>query len=542
MRNCILVLFGLLEVIYFGDCHHDGLGYKPKLAGPALTATAGQPWPKPQLLKNYNQGYVVVRPTLFRFELVGNNCDMIEDALKRYYSIIDGTVVVKAGPVNKARSNSIHKAKPWKNSTNFRGYLDVLNIHLMGPCETYPHEKMDESYEIKIDSPDIPGKGILVATTNWGLLRGLETFSQLLFPTEDFTSLQLRSTLVVDYPRFPFRSVLLDTSRHYLSKKVILQNLDLMAMNKYNVFHWHIVDDQSFPYQSKTFPELSERGAYHPYTHVYTQKDIADIIEYARVRGIRVVPEFDSPGHTLSWGNGQPDLLTACYKDGKPDGTFGPVDPTQETTYDFLKLFFKEISDVFPDKFIHLGGDEVDFSCWKTNPRIAEFMKEQNFTEYAKVEEYYMQQLVNIVQSFPNNNSYLVWQEVIDNNVTVSKDTIVHVWKGNEISYEAELLNVVKQGYRALLSSCCFPGTLADKQLVLGGGPAMWAEYVDSTNLIPRLWPRAAVPAERLWSNANVNNTHEAAPRLEEHRCRLLKRGFQVEPANGPGYCPVSWD
>jgi len=216
---------------------------------------------------------------------------------------------------------------------------------------------------------------------------------------------------------------------------------------------------------------------------------------------------------------------------------------------------------VFPDKFIHLGGDEVDFSCWKTSPRITEFMKQQNFTAYEKVEEYYMQQLVNIVQN--NNNSYVVWQEVIDNNVRVNKDTIVHVWKGNEISYEAELLKVTKQGYRALLSSCwylnfisygvdwakyyqcdpqSFPGTAAEKKLVLGGGPAMWGEYVDSTNLIPRLWPRASVPAERLWSNQNVNDTREAAIRLEEHRCRLLKRGFQVEPANGPGYCLVSWD
>ena len=189
-------------------------------------------------------------------------------------------------------------------------------------------------------------------------------------------------------------------------------------------------------------------------------------------------------------------------------------------------------------------------------------MLNQNFTKYETLEQFYMQQLVGIVASFPKNNSYLVWQEVIDNGVQVNQDTIVHVWKDGN-NYAKELESVTSRGYRTLLSSCwylnyisygidwqkyytcdpqAFNGTEAQKRLVLGGGPAMWAEYVDSTNLIPRLWPRAAVPAERLWSRETVKDLDQAAARLEEHRCRLLKRGFPVEPANGPGFCPVTWD
>lgn len=173
-----------------------------------------------------------------------------------------------------------------------------------------------------------------------------------------------------------------------------------------------------------------------------------------------------------------------------------------------------------------------------------------------------MQTLIDIVQTFPQNNSYLVWQEVFDRRgVVLQNDTIIHIWKSENLA--DEIHNVTSAGYRALVYSCwylnyisygidwkkyyeCdpqnFPGTEKQKRKVFGGGAAMWSEYVDSTNLIPRLWPRASVPAERLWSSVKVNDTVDAQQRLEEHRCRLLQRGFNVQPINGPGYCLVSWD
>ncbi|ODM94535.1 Beta-hexosaminidase subunit beta [Orchesella cincta] len=528
------------------------------------TPTRGEPWPKPQHVTKYGQLYMVVRPPVFRFETVRHTCDLVEDALKRYYLLISQ----HHSMLQSFRKDKVgNEEKAWKGTPNYAGYLDVLKVDLMAPCEAYPNENMDESYELKIDTPDLVGQGMLIASSNWGLLRGLETFSQLLYPTSDFAALQLNSTLLFDFPRFSYRSVLLDTSRHYLSKQVILENLEIMAMNKYNVFHWHIVDDQSFPYQSRVFPELSEKGAYHPYLHIYTQEDIAEIVEFARRRGIRVIPEFDTPGHVRSWGNAWTDFLTKCYNShGKPDGTYGPINPLREDVYKKMKSLLQEIIQVFPDSYVHLGGDEVDFNCWKSNPEIQAYMQSQNLTDYGVLESSYMLEIMNIVKTLSRNTTYVVWQEVFDHGAgTINQDAVVSVWKsqGNLTAAGEELDLVTSSGYRAIFSSCwyldyistgrdwpkyylCDPqnfnGTSRQKRLVIGGGAALWGEYVDSTNLTPRLWPRASAPAERLWSSQKVNNTQEASHRLEEHRCRLVQRGFNVQPPNGPSYCIVDWN
>uniref|UniRef100_A0A8C5QMZ6 Beta-hexosaminidase n=1 Tax=Leptobrachium leishanense TaxID=445787 RepID=A0A8C5QMZ6_9ANUR len=498
----------------------------------------GALWPRPRSVQ-ISDDFLYLSPA--RFSIVhgssstaGPSCNLLQDAFNRYYKYIFGD-------------------SKWQESENRPlGELQLLQVVIISPdsdCNAYPSISSDESYKLSVDT-DV---AVIQANKVWGALRALETFSQLVYQ-DDIGLFLINKTLISDAPRFGHRGVLLDSSRHFLPKKILFRNLDAMAFNKMNVFHWHIVDDQSFPYESAAFPALSKKGAYRQYTHVYTQDDVREVIEFARLRGIRVVPEFDSPGHTQSWGEGQPSLLTPCYTGEQLSGSYGPINPIKNETYTFITKFFQEVANVFPDHYIHLGGDEVDFSCWRSNPDITKFMADHGFgTDYSKLESYYMQLLLEIITSV--KKGYMVWQEVFDNHDKINTDTIVEVWKG-ETFYD-ELAKVTAAGYQAILSSpwyldyisygqdwrkyyaaepLNFNGTEAQKKLVIGGEACLWGEFVDATNIMPRLWPRASAVAERLWSNQQVTSIEDAYNRLVKHRCNMVKRGIPAEPLY-VGFC-----
>ncbi|KAL0965232.1 hypothetical protein UPYG_G00278520 [Umbra pygmaea] len=549
----------------------------------------GSLWPLPQKVQ---MSTVVFKLSGASFQIVdakesssGASCSLLQSAYRRYDEYIFSSARKQGHNKKKLLASAVSELQVWITSAD-------------SECDGFPSVTSDESYQLSVDSP----VAVLKAPKVWGALRGLETFSQLVYEDE-YGAKSINRTEIIDFPRFAHRGVLLDSSRHFLPVKVILANLEAMAWNKFNVFHWHIVDDQSFPYISRSFPQLSQQGAYHPYTHVYTPSDVKMIIEFARLRGIRVVSEFDTPGHTQSWGKGQKDLLTPCYSGTSPSGSFGPVNPILNTTYEFMSTFFKEISTVFPDAYIHLGGDEVDFSCWKSNPDIQKFMEQQGFgTDYKKLESFYIQRILDIVSS--TNKHYLIWQEVFDNGVKLKPDTVVNVWignkveeelqavtaagfttilsapwyldwisygqdwqkyylaeplgfKGNQQQYQDEMARVTASGYQTLLSTPwylnrisygqdwqavykadpqAFNGTDAQKKLVVGGEACLWGEYVDGSNLTPRLWPRASAVAERLWSDKDVRDLNDAYNRLLKHRCRMVQRGIPAEPLIS-GYC-----
>jgi len=217
---------------------------------------------------------------------------------------------------------------------------------------------------------------------------------------------------------------------------------------------------------------------------------------------------------------------------------------------------------VFPDSLLHLGGDEVDTHCWQNNTQVLNFMHGLNITDAKLLEAFYLSKIFEIVESYSTSKkNYAVWQEAFQNGQgQLSKKAIVHVWKKED--WQNVTLEATKEGMQVLLSAPWylnyisygidwpnyykidpqdFNGSNAQQRLVIGGEACMWGEFVNSINLIPRLWPRASAVAERLWSAASVSDVHLAAQRLQEHECRMLQRGYRVEPSNGPGFCQIDW-
>ena len=303
-----------------------------------------------------------------------------------------------------------------------------------------------------------------------------------------------------------------------------------------------------------------------------------DISEFARLRGVRVIPEFDTPGHTGAW-TGFPGLLSLCYdRNGVNDILQNIIDPTKDANWEFLTNFFGEALDLFKDNYFHFGGDEVSsymLECWERNKDVLKWMQDNGFgTDTNKLLNYYFKKLVQLVQEH-KNTTMVFWQEVLDLNVA-PKGSVAHVWKGDtQDQIMSEMYTVTAAGHNAILSSCwylnyikygadwgyvdgdtgrtrglyyecdptAFGGSQEQIERVLGGEAAMWSEFVDGTNLTPRLWPRASAVAERLWSDPSQTTSADAAwPRLHEHRCRMMNRGYEVEPPNNPDFCHEFWD
>uniref|UniRef100_A0AAV2L0F1 Beta-hexosaminidase subunit alpha n=1 Tax=Knipowitschia caucasica TaxID=637954 RepID=A0AAV2L0F1_KNICA len=391
-------------------------------------------WPLPQSYSSSPQRFAL-QPRAFHFthgaqSAAKDGCSVLDQAFRRYFRII-------FPDYDKTQS-------PYRSPLYEAPFTLEVSVD-QADCEGFPAQDSSERYNLTV----IAGHGFLNAESVWGALRGLESFSQIVYQDAS-GSRYVNKTDIQDFPRFPFRGILLDTSRHYLPLQAILKTLDAMVYSKFNVFHWHIVDDPSFPYQSRTFPNLSSQGAYHPETHIYTQEDVQRVISHARLRGIRVLPEFDSPGHTASWGKGQPGLLTPCYSGTSPNGRFGPVDPSVKSTFRFMASLFAEVSRVFPDSYIHLGGDEVDFSCWKSNPDVQVFMKKMGFgTDFTKLEAFYMESIVNMTTAL--NKTAIVWQDVFDYHEKRSFLSVVEVWK--QPCYLCKVRRATKAGLQVILAA-----------------------------------------------------------------------------------------
>ena len=405
-----------------------------------------------------------------------------------------------------------------QTGVDIRGGKPVLRIECAGPAADYPKVGEDESYELQVTSSEAS----IHAPTVTGAMRAMETFAQLIESSNQ--GFGVRAVGIKDRPRFPWRGLMLDVSRHWMSIDVVLRNLDAMAAVKLNVFHWHLSDDQGFRVESKRFPRLQQFGSDG---HFYTQDEIHRVIEYARDRGIRVVPEFDIPGHTTSWFPGYPELATAPgpYRIERRWGIFEPVmDPSRDETYKFLDEFIGEMAALFPDSYFHIGGDEVEPTAWNRSGAIQAWAKRQGLKDAHAIQAYFNRRVQEIVAR--HGKKLIGWDEVFD--PALDHETIIQSWRG-----QASLADAAHAGFRGILSFGYYLDHLKpasfhyavdpvaanidpqDQTRILGGEACMWTEYVDAETVDSRIWPRAAAIAERLWSPANVTNVDSMYQRLE---------------------------
>ncbi len=394
----------------------------------------------------------------------------------------------------------------------------------------------DESYTLEITT----SRATLTAPNALGALHGLQTFLQLIEPTP--AGFAVPAITIQDQPRFPWRGLLIDVSRHFIPIEVLERNLDGMAAVKMNVLHWHLSDDEGFRVESKRFSKLHQSGSEGQY---YTQAEIRDFLAYARDRGIRVVPEFDMPGHSRSWLAAYPELasLPGPYRAGRIANADTVMDPTRDQTYKFLDKFIGEMAALFPDAYFHIGGDEVNNKPWDSNPKIQEFIRAHGMKNNRDLQAYFNQRLQKIVSK--HGKIMVGWDEVL--HPDLPKTVVVESWRGQD-----SLAQAAKQGYRSLLSYGYYldliwpaarhyavdpmtttggaPALTAEEQKrILGGEACMWAEYVTPETIDSRLWPRVAAIAERLWSPQETRDNKSMYRRLDELSWRLRWLGLNHE-------------
>src|SRR5215470_2377234 len=408
----------------------------------------------------------------------------------------------------------------------------TLIVHTEGPSKEIQEPGEDESYSLEV----APSGAKLSAPNPLGVLHGLQTLLQLVEPTRAGFAAPVIS--IQDAPRFPWRGLMVDVGRHFIPLDVLRRNLDGMAALKLNVFHWHLSEDQGFRVESKKFPRLHEMGSDGSF---YTQDEIREFIAYARDRGIRVVPEFDMPGHTTAWLVGYPQLAAAPgpYNVERKWGVFDPaMDPTRDSVYKFLDDFIGEMSQLFPDPYFHVGGDEVNGKQWSRNSSIHQFMVQHNLRSSQELQAYFTGRIQKIVS---NHAKVMVgWDEILVPGMP--QDIVIQSWRGTDA-----LASAVEQGHFGLLSNGYYLDlmwsafrhyavdplpketgglTTEEKAKILGGEATMWNEYASPENFDSRVWPRLAPIAERLWSAADVRDVQAMYGRLSKISWRLETLGL----------------
>ncbi|XP_015189390.1 PREDICTED: chitooligosaccharidolytic beta-N-acetylglucosaminidase [Polistes dominula] len=445
----------------------------------------------------------------------------------------------------------------------------------------------DESYKLQIYQIDDKSMDVTItAKTYFGARNALETLSQLIIFDDLNDKIQIIvSAHIEDKPAYPYRGILLDTSRNFISVETIKNTIEAMSMSKMNTFHWHITDSHSFPYESKTYPLFTKYGAYSK-DKVYTKENIKDVIRFALLRGVRVLPEFDAPAHVGEGWQWVGHNTTVCFK-SEPwmnycvEPPCGQLNPTSDKVYEILEGIYKEMLEDFNPDIFHMGGDEVNINCWNSSDMIKNWMLAKGWdlseSSFYLLWNHFQNKALDKLTLANGGKEIpvIIWTSGLTNVENIkyldTQKYIVQIWTtATDVTVGRLISNnfkVIISNYDALYLDCGFgawvgegnnwcspykgwqliydnsPSNILMKQgfgvnkknLVLGGEVTLWTEQVDSTSVDSRLWPRSAAFAERLWSDPASTWIH-AEHRILRQRQRLVERGINADRLE-PEWC-----
>ena len=411
-----------------------------------------------------------------------------------------------------------------------------LNISFNKASNLSIHD--DESYELEILNEKI----FLRAETDLGILRGLETLLQTLSYNEDvffFSGLHIN-----DSPRFKWRGLMIDVSRHFQPVNVIKRNLRAMAAVKMNIFHWHLSDDQGFRIKSSTYPKLHKTASDGLY---YTHHQIKEIVDFASKLGIRVVPEIDIPGHATAILTAYPEIGSKAdypYSIERHSGIFDPtLNPIRDKTYAFIENLFRELIPLFPFEYFHIGGDENKGRHWDESREIQLFKKKNKIKTNHELQTYFNIKVENILSKL--DKKLMGWDEIMTGQMPTT--ALIHTWRTeNEgMPKGGAIISAARKGYYTVFSNGFYIDrmlpmqkhysfepigniqlTNEERSRILGGEATMWSELVTPFTIDSRIWPRTAAIAERLWSEENINNVKLLRSRLETVSVNLEEFGL----------------
>lgn len=494
-----------------------------------------------------------------------------------YFTLTDSTKIIVPSDrpgVLKAAKYLVDKTK---SATGFDiGIVNKGEFGILFMLNSKTDKEInDEGYRLSV----APEKIIIRANTDTGIFYGIQTLLQLLPPEIESSSLQniswkIPEATITDFPRFKWRGLMLDVSRHFFAKDYVKAYIDQMARYKFNRFHWHLTDDNGWRLEIKSLPKLTEVGAWRvprtgtfgsheppkpgektTYGGFYTHEDIKEIVQYALDRHIQVLPEIDVPGHSMAAVASYPELCVT--KDSSitvnPGSKFSTwhgggkftmhidntLNPSNEQVYSFLDKVFTEVADLFPFEYIHMGGDECYKGYWEKDQNVKAFMAKNSIKDVQALEAYFANRVSEIIAS--KNKKMIGWDEILEGGLP--KDAAVMSWRGTKGGIEASHLKHpvvmspwpyyyldMRQGSSLIEPPVYSTSRLKDvysfdiiapemdANYILGGQANLWTEQVPTAAHAEYMtYPRAFAVSEGLWSPKSKKDWQNFIPKVEHH-------------------------